>query len=243
VRLVHHALLASLSDPAIGLAALAVLVSSLTGLITIFLTLVKNDRRKHTLALATVSAIVICGFTAVVDPLLSVYIAMGLLVILGLWTAFAIGAERSISLARLPSRLRNSSRPKTAVLAVSVLLPVVAALIVGLLIGGSGGDSHPTVVAQSGSYHVANTCFDGVCTVNVCRNPERCREGKENVGELDEGTAIEIQCQTSGGMVHGAHDRSLIWDRLSNGFYISDLFVEETRTGHFTHEIPRCENA
>lgn len=241
----HHVPFGSLSDPAIGLAALAVLVSSLTGLIAIFLKLVTNDGRRHALALATVAAIVICGLTAVADPLLSVYIAMGLLVILGLGTALAVGAERSISLPRLPSRLRKAPSVKAAVLAICVLLPIVAALLVGFLIGSDSGDSRPTVVAQSGAYHVANTCFDGVCTVNVCRTPKRCGEGKENVGELREGTAIEIQCQTTGGVVHGAQirDRSRIWDRLSTGFYISDLFVQETKAGQFSNRIPHCADA
>jgi hypothetical protein len=240
-----HMSVASLSDPASALATLGVLIGCLTGLIAIFLTQVENEGRQHALSLATAIAMVVLIPIALIDPLLGVYVAVVLLMILGVGTALAVGAERSISLPKLPSSLRSKPGIKVAVLATSILLPVIAALIVGLLIGGADGDSHPMVTAQPGPYHVANTCFDGVCTVNVCRTPKRCGEGEENVGALKEGTAIEIQCQTLGGMVHGAqhHDRSHIWDRLPSGYYISDLFVEETRVGRFTHKISRCEDA
>lgn len=241
----YYVVLAALSEPNNGPAALAVLVSGYAVLVSVFLVLVEDPAHRRKLGYLTVGGvIVVCGF-GLVKPALGLYFAMALLVAFGLATVLASRGESAISLPNLPQRLRESRSLKRAIMGFTLAFAVAAALVVGLLIGKGGGDSHPTVVARPGPYHVANTCFDGVCTVNVCRTPKRCGEGGENVGELKEGTAIEIQCQTLGGAVHGAqkHDRSRIWDRLSTGFYISDVFVEETRTGRFTNRIQNCANA
>jgi len=56
------------------------------------------------------------------------------------------------------------------------------------------------------------------------------------VGALANGTALDITCQTTGSTVLG----SAIWDRLSNGYYISDWYTTTPVVGGYTPGIARC---
>ena len=55
---------------------------------------------------------------------------------------------------------------------------------------------------------------------------------------MHEGAAVTIVCQTqSSSAVHG----STIWDKLADGGYVSDYFVDTPVAGGFTPSIPRCD--
>jgi hypothetical protein len=47
-------------------------------------------------------------------------------------------------------------------------------------------------------------------------------------------------CQTKGDEVSNGHASSRIWNRLSDGTYVSDFYVNTERVGEFSPGIPRC---
>jgi hypothetical protein len=116
--------------------------------------------------------------------------------------------------------------------------------IVGLLSLGlvgwlfwNGAELAPGVLVKA--YPVYLTCADGVCSVNECTSPEPC--GKQAVGQLKEGEMAEITCQTRGGRVpESGPGGSKIWDKLADGNYVTDYYVETPGHGRFTPGIPRC---
>lgn len=116
--------------------------------------------------------------------------------------------------------------------------------IVGLLSLGlvgwlfwNGAKLAPGVLVKA--YPVYLTCADGVCSVNECTSPEPC--GKQAVGQLKEGEMAEITCQTRGGRVpESGPGGSNIWDKLADGNYVTDYYVETPGHGRFTPGIPRC---
>jgi surface antigen len=56
------------------------------------------------------------------------------------------------------------------------------------------------------------------------------------VGSLPYGSTVYIACQTSGSLVGS----SSVWDRLSNGTYISDYWTTTPGQNTWTSSIPRC---
>jgi len=99
------------------------------------------------------------------------------------------------------------------------------------------GDQVGPAVAEK-SYHVHLTCSDGVCSVNECTSPKAC--GKRAVGRLKEGEVAEITCQIRGGRVGAKGERSRIWDKLVDGNYVTDFYIDTPGKGRFTPGIPRC---
>jgi len=55
-------------------------------------------------------------------------------------------------------------------------------------------------------------------------------------GTLPNGTAINIVCQTTGSTVSG----SSIWDKLANGYYVSDYYTSTPNVGTWSPPIPQC---
>ena len=56
-------------------------------------------------------------------------------------------------------------------------------------------------------------------------------------GTLGEGASLDIVCQTTGDSVHG----SAIWDRLSDGDYVSDWYTSTPVVGDYSPGLPQCE--
>jgi hypothetical protein len=116
--------------------------------------------------------------------------------------------------------------------------------IVGLLSLGfvgwlfwNGAELAPGILVKT--YPVYLTCADGVCSVNECKTPRPC--GRGAVGRLKEGEMAEIICQTRGGRVPArGPGGSKIWDKLADGNYVTDYYVETPGSGRFTPGIPRC---
>lgn len=53
--------------------------------------------------------------------------------------------------------------------------------------------------------------------------------------------AITIRCQTSGELVKPGSDKgSVVWDRLADGGYVSDYYVDTPVVDDFSPNIPRC---
>jgi hypothetical protein len=88
-------------------------------------------------------------------------------------------------------------------------------------------------------YHV-----HGSCTGNVCGIHERTGPGFAYpiVGSKGEGSEVDIVCQTSGDLVTGTiGGSSAIWDRLTDGYYVADLFIDTPGVGVFSDPpIPHC---
>jgi surface antigen len=86
-------------------------------------------------------------------------------------------------------------------------------------------------------YHVANTCSQGSCTgVNERAAPHT---SSAIVGHLAYRAEVDIVCQTTGDTVNGTiGGSSAIWDRLTDGHYVSDLYVDTPMVGQFSSPIP-----
>ena len=54
---------------------------------------------------------------------------------------------------------------------------------------------------------------------------------------LADGSSLAITCQASGQPVDG----DLVWDKLSDGFYASDLYTTTTGRNGFSGSLPRCD--
>jgi hypothetical protein len=54
---------------------------------------------------------------------------------------------------------------------------------------------------------------------------------------LADGTSLAITCQASGQPVDG----DLVWDKLSDGLYASDLYTTTTGRNGFSSAVPRCD--
>ncbi len=97
-------------------------------------------------------------------------------------------------------------------------------------------------------YHVHNTCADNSCGLVVETAPGSHFGGKV-IGSLKDGTAVNIRCQTVGGMVSGGEGSNDVWDQIDYGSgigYVADLYVDtpgdEKTQAHryFTSSIPKC---
>lgn len=88
--------------------------------------------------------------------------------------------------------------------------------------------------AQAGApsgYHVYGTASEGLIEHSA---PDT---SSPKTGTLANGAAVNIVCQTqSSSAVNG----STIWDKLANGSYVSDYFVDTPIVGSFTASIARC---
>ena len=85
----------------------------------------------------------------------------------------------------------------------------------------------------------------GVGTCATCVLYERSGPGYSSyaiVGSLREGAAVEIVCQTPGQTVTpNPGTPSDVWDRLTNGAYVTDVYVDTPGVGGgFSSPIPRC---
>jgi hypothetical protein len=57
---------------------------------------------------------------------------------------------------------------------------------------------------------------------------------------ITEGDEVDVVCQVAGEEVKDGTYTSIVWDRLRDGGYVSDLYVNTPSIGTFTPGIPRC---
>jgi len=60
---------------------------------------------------------------------------------------------------------------------------------------------------------------------------------QHEVDTLADGTSLAIVCQATGQAV----DRDYVWDKLSDGFYVSDLYTTTTGRNWVSSAIPKCD--
>ena len=97
-----------------------------------------------------------------------------------------------------------------------------------------GASAPPVTVSTStptaGAYLIV---VSGGGTVNERSGPAM---GYPIVGTVTNGATITVTCQAPGAMVASTS----VWDRLSNGVYISDYYTNTPTVNGFTSSIPRC---
>jgi hypothetical protein len=89
-------------------------------------------------------------------------------------------------------------------------------------------------------YQVYGTCADGGCGLHERTGPGY--SSFPSVGMLYDGEAVDIVCQTTGELLTPNHGTaSTVWDRLTNGFYVTDVYVDTPGVGGaFSPPIPTC---
>jgi surface antigen len=87
------------------------------------------------------------------------------------------------------------------------------------------------------AFHVIGTCASGECGLNARTAPS---VDAQSVAILVDGTEVDIVCQTVGSLITGPSGTSSdVWDKLTNGLFIADYFVDTPVRG-YTPSIPRC---
>ncbi len=90
-------------------------------------------------------------------------------------------------------------------------------------------------------YHVMGTCADGACGLNIRSGPGY--SGYAVTGVLVEGAEVDIICQALGQMVGPSPttgNSSAVWDQLTNGGWVSDLYISTPNVGTWSSPIPEC---
>jgi hypothetical protein len=189
-------------------------------------------RRRAFVIVALLVVIVLGGFGSLFDLAegpVPKWIQWGVSVCLGLCFLGVIGLALDFVFVQA-----GLSGKRMAIAGVVVLAGGWAAVLV-VIVGKA--DTTPSY----GPYRVDGTCADLDCGLRQHTAPttEAPHRGAKL---LADGTAIRIRCQTIGGPVYLKHGKgaSFIWDLLTNGRYVSDLFVNTTGYGTFDPVIPRC---
>lgn len=92
-----------------------------------------------------------------------------------------------------------------------------------------------TLAATSGTAHAATPGYVALAWPSL---NERVAPSTASAvtGSLSYHSPIAISCQTEGTDVNG----SVIWDRLTNGSYVSDYYVSTPLVGRFSPGLARC---
>jgi surface antigen len=110
--------------------------------------------------------------------------------------------------------------------------------------GSSGPAPQPPTAAPPGTFphHVYHTCANGACGLRIHSSPSL---SAPVVGIKNDGEEVFVVCQTTGDRVYGSDGSSSeVWDKLSEGGYASDFYIDTPGTnGAFSPPIPRCETA
>jgi len=95
------------------------------------------------------------------------------------------------------------------------------------------------VLSTSGTtYRIYGTCASGACGLNERSAPT---SQSKKLGTLSDGDRVEVVCQTTGERLPGANGAtSSIWDRLDNGAYVSDVYVDTPATGAYSSGLSGC---
>jgi hypothetical protein len=87
--------------------------------------------------------------------------------------------------------------------------------------------------------HVYGTCADGPCGLNERNGP--CYSSCARIGGFYDGNAVNVVCQTTGELVSASDGQTDVWDRLTDGGYVTDMYVDTPNSRHgFSPPIPQC---
>jgi hypothetical protein len=104
-----------------------------------------------------------------------------------------------------------------------------------------GGVIPLSALSKAHQYAVTGTCSVGSCALAEWSGPGIA--GSEAVGAAYEGQTVAIVCQVTGQSVSGPNGvTSAIWDRLSNGAFVSDFYINTPRVGAYSPHIPQCRD-
>jgi hypothetical protein len=89
------------------------------------------------------------------------------------------------------------------------------------------------------TYRIVNTCHGGTCGLAEWSGPGTASFSA--VGSLYDGQSVSITCQAMGENVTGADGgSSAVWDRLTDGAFVSDYYIDTPNYGVYSPAIPRC---
>lgn len=99
----------------------------------------------------------------------------------------------------------------------------------------------PPLVPPYYAYQAMGTCADGACGLYIRSGP-----GYSNyavIGSVRDGDELDVVCQAAGELVGPSPKTgksSAIWDRLTNGGWVSDLYATTPNVGTWSPPIPQC---
>jgi hypothetical protein len=138
-----------------------------------------------------------------------------------------------------PSTVHTHTRQPPLSIAGAVMAGAVASAAITLF----AVSLRPPVVVPShtlqsaGIYQVYGSCAAGECGLNERRSPSL---DASEVGRLPDGSEAEVVCQLAGAPLEVDGHKSRVWDRLSNGAYVSDLFLTTPARGTWSRHLPHC---
>ena len=89
-------------------------------------------------------------------------------------------------------------------------------------------------------YSVHGTCITGTCAVAVWSGPGT--SSFKALSAVHEGQEVRVICQASGQRMLGPSGlESAIWDRLSSGGFVSDLYLNTPAVGRFSSTLSQCK--
>lgn len=125
---------------------------------------------------------------------------------------------------------------------------IVSAIVLGEDGAPTGAESHVTVaVANSRTvggrtyfpYYLVGTCQEGECGLAVHSGPGQTKY--PTIGEKRDGEEVDVVCQSYGEtFVSRLGGTSSVWDRLTNGGWVSDYYVDTPERGVPSPPIPLC---
>jgi hypothetical protein len=101
-----------------------------------------------------------------------------------------------------------------------------------------GAPSPAPVVPSYYVHRVTGTCRDGACGLRL-----RTGSGYSTfaaVGSLPEGAEADVVCQSIGETVSNGFASSAVWDRLTDGYWVSDFYIDTPNVGTYSSPIPQC---
>ncbi|MEA2244900.1 MAG: peptidoglycan DL-endopeptidase CwlO [Solirubrobacteraceae bacterium] len=100
----------------------------------------------------------------------------------------------------------------------------------------------PPVPVGTFAHHVYHTCANGECGLRAHSIPS---VSAPVTAIRNDGDVVGIVCQITGDRVSGKDgSSSSVWDKLADGSYASDLYIDTSGTnGAFSPPIPRCAQA
>lgn len=147
-------------------------------------------------------------------------------------------AVPTMTYAQVLERLPRTARRPALIGGAGALTMALVAIVLLLRTAGDFrlGDWHiPKLFAT----RVYGTCAAGGCGLHMHTRPN---QDAPTVGELlADGTRVYVVCQRRGRRISTPDGKvSHVWDRLANGGWVSDLYLETPAAGDFSPEIERC---
>ena len=160
------------------------------------------------------------------------------------WQHAIISVALLVGLLAVPSMAftqvwqRLSPRARTPALiggiaALGVALATIGVLVVSAGEFGIGSFNVPKLFAT----RVYGTCANGHCGLHMHTLPDA---NAPRIGTLADGTGVFIVCQSLGMTFTSGGTASRVWDRLTRGGWVSDLYLATPETGRLSRGIRRC---